>query len=388
MFTRRTATVTMSAPDAACACAITACDEYLPVPTMSRDVKVRPAMVNGVSVMSRPLNSAATHEIDDLDAVAVADERRRERGAPDDHEVVLHRDAPRVDVEPFEKFLHRQRLLEIVGIPVERNAHGRGSENCTLGGMAPGAPTATRFNRREALDRFRRARRRTRALFDLLHPAPHVHKPIALRNPIVFYEGHLPAFPGNTLIKKGLGRPGVDERLETIFARGIDPEQEAAAVARGNPAWPDQDTVRVYADAADAPLEDAIANADVARDDHPPLPAAHAVVAILEHEEMHQETLAYMWHRVRYEWKRKPDHYVTLPPRLRNGARGSHVFVPAGTVTVGTPGEEPFAWDNERPSRRVEVAAFEIDTLNVTNADFMQFVEAGGYRDPRHWRPG
>src|SRR6185503_16152144 len=50
MFTRRTATVTMSAPDASCACAITACDEYLPVPTMSREVNVRPAMTNGVSV--------------------------------------------------------------------------------------------------------------------------------------------------------------------------------------------------------------------------------------------------------------------------------------------------------------------------------------------------
>ena len=54
MFTRRTATVTMSAPDASCACAITACDGYLPVPTMSRDENVRPAMVKGVSVMSNP----------------------------------------------------------------------------------------------------------------------------------------------------------------------------------------------------------------------------------------------------------------------------------------------------------------------------------------------
>src|SRR5258705_10203547 len=105
---------------------------------------------------------AATHEIHDLDAVAVADERRRERGAPDDHQVVLDGNAPRIDVEPFEKFLHGQRLLEIVGIPVERNAHGRGSKNCTLGGMAPGAPPMTPvFNRREALDRFRRTRRRT-----------------------------------------------------------------------------------------------------------------------------------------------------------------------------------------------------------------------------------
>src|SRR5882762_9850319 len=121
--------------------------------------------------------------------------------------------------------------------------------------MLPGIPTApATFDRPAALDRFRRARARTRALFDLLHPSAYFEKPIALRNPVVFYEGHLPAFAVNTLIKKGLERPGIDEHLETIFARGIDPEQEAAAVARGNPAWPDQDTVRAYADAADALL--------------------------------------------------------------------------------------------------------------------------------------
>ena len=50
MFTRRTATVTMSAPDASWPARITACDGYLPVPTMSRDANVRPAMTNGVSV--------------------------------------------------------------------------------------------------------------------------------------------------------------------------------------------------------------------------------------------------------------------------------------------------------------------------------------------------
>ncbi len=256
--------------------------------------------------------------------------------------------------------------------------------------MAPGAssPAAVVFNRREALDRFRRARRRTRALFDLLDPAAYFHKPIALRNPVVFYEGHLPAFAVNTLIKKGLGRPGIDEHLETIFARGIDPEEEAAAVARGNPAWPARDAVRAYADAADALIEEAIAHADVARDDQPLLRHAQAVWAIIEHEEMHQETLAYMWHRVRAEWKIKPAQYVTVPPRLRSGApRPSRALVPPGVVTVGTPDDGQFAWDNERPSRAVEVAGFEIDALNVTNADFMQFVDAGGYREPRYWRP-
>ena len=43
----RTATVTIWVPDAACARAMTACDGYLPLPTISRDENVRPAMVNG-----------------------------------------------------------------------------------------------------------------------------------------------------------------------------------------------------------------------------------------------------------------------------------------------------------------------------------------------------
>jgi formylglycine-generating enzyme required for sulfatase activity len=46
----------------------------------------------------------------------------------------------------------------------------------------------------------------------------------------------------------------------------------------------------------------------------------------------------------------------------------------------------PFAWDNEMPAFSADVAAFTIDVDNVTNADFMAFVEAGGYRDGRWWR--
>ena len=48
--------------------------------------------------------------------------------------------------------------------------------------MASRAPESmTAFNRRDALDRFRRTRARTRAMFDLLDPAAYYHKPIALR---------------------------------------------------------------------------------------------------------------------------------------------------------------------------------------------------------------
>jgi hypothetical protein len=50
MFTRRTATVTISEPEASYAWDMTAYEEYLPVPTMSRDVNVLPAITKGVSV--------------------------------------------------------------------------------------------------------------------------------------------------------------------------------------------------------------------------------------------------------------------------------------------------------------------------------------------------
>jgi iron(II)-dependent oxidoreductase len=249
------------------------------------------------------------------------------------------------------------------------------------------------LDRPAALERFLRTRARTRALFDVLDESVYYDRPIALRNPVVFYEGHLPAFAGNTLIKRALGRPGIDAELETTFARGIDPETEASAVARGNPAWPSREVVAQYAAAADRLIEDAILSEDLERDGDPFLDRAQALWAILEHEDMHQETLAYMWHQVPYAQKRKPGSYFTVPPSLSAGEgllspRAERVTVPAGLSNLGTRDDASiFAWDNERPAHAVDVEAFSIDVHDVTNEAFMAFVHAGGYRNPRWWRP-
>ena len=250
--------------------------------------------------------------------------------------------------------------------------------------------TAPALDRERLLDRFTRIRARTRAMFDLLDDRAYYARPIPLRNPIVFYEGHLPAFAVNTLIRRGLGRSGVDAHLEQIFERGIDPESEATAIARGDPAWPSRDVVRAYAVEADRLIADALASADLDRDDRPLLRRAQAVWTILEHEEMHQETLAYIWHELPVSSKRKPALYTTLPPGAPrvNGTTGAgaQVRIPAGVATLGTDeGVEPFAWDNELPMHRVDVDAFAIDVHNVTNADYLAFVDDGGYGDPRWW---
>jgi formylglycine-generating enzyme required for sulfatase activity len=243
------------------------------------------------------------------------------------------------------------------------------------------------IDRAGVLDRFARMRARTRSLFALVDEAAYYERPIPLRNPIVFYEGHLPAFAVNTLVKKGLGRPGIDEWLEEIFARGIDPATQAAASARGNPAWPSRDTVQQYAAAADSLLIDVITSADLERDDRPLLRRAQALWAILEHEDMHQETLAYMWHQLPYASKRRPPHYVTAPPRLaRGGPAPARARIPAGSVTMGTDlREAPFAWDNELPPHCAAVDAFTIDVHDVTNREYLEFVEAEGVAPPPFW---
>ena len=94
------------------------------------------------------------------------------------------------------------------------------------------------FDPTPALAWYRRNRARSRALFDILTDDAYYSQPIALRHPIVFYEGHLPGFSFNTLVKKALGRPGIDARLEALFARGIDPHESGAAARRNLPHLP------------------------------------------------------------------------------------------------------------------------------------------------------
>jgi ergothioneine biosynthesis protein EgtB len=238
---------------------------------------------------------------------------------------------------------------------------------------------------REALASWhRRNRERSDALFDSVRPEAYEARPIALRNPICFYEGHLSAFAVNTLLKRGLGDPGIDPDFEILFERGIDPE-DASQVSSGGSPWPSRIQIRSYAAAADRAILDAFANRDIESEDNPHLVRGLAAYTILEHEPMHQETLSYIWHRLAYDQKVRPAGLAAPttgvePPTPRS------VRIPAGSATLGAdPESVAFAWDNELPAHRVDVDAFSMDVYSVTNRDFLEFVEAGGYADPELW---
>ena len=49
--------------------------------------------------------------------------------------------------------------------------------------------------------------------------------------------------------------------------------------------------------------------------------------------------------------------------------------------------ELDFGWDNEFSAITVDVPAFDIDSLPVTNGEFFEFVESGSYDEERFWLP-
>ena len=245
-------------------------------------------------------------------------------------------------------------------------------------------------SRIQLVDWYCRNRARSRGFFDVIDPAVYYTRPIALRNPIVFYEGHLPAFSVIAFLKRGLRVGGVDERLEQLFARGIDPESEQTAVPRSGAAteWPARADVLSFADRADAAILEALeqlpADVTTLRHDARDVSIVEGLFTALEHEAMHQETLLYMWRRLPYGDKRKPD-------RVRYEIGGSPpayetIAIPSGRATLGARREDLlFGWDNEFEELAVDVPAFDIDKHCVTNADFYEFLADGGYDRGELW---
>jgi ergothioneine biosynthesis protein EgtB len=104
---------------------------------------------------------------------------------------------------------------------------------------------------------------------------------------------------------------------------------------------------------------------------------------VVEHELMHHETLLYMLQELPAAAKRAPAAAALDEPPA--AARPARVRIPAGCVRLGAPRDGRFRWDNEHGPHTVDLPAFDIDALPVSNRDFHAFVEDGGYAEPRLW---
>jgi ergothioneine biosynthesis protein EgtB len=224
-----------------------------------------------------------------------------------------------------------------------------------------------------ALAQLKNAWERSDQIFEVLAPEAVLARPIPLRQPFLFYIGHLPAFAWNHLWRRAAGRPPVNADFDTLFERGIDPPDDADGPADEAEAWPTLDEVIAYRDHVRAALPEILGDARV----------REVLPLVLEHELMHHETLLYIVQQLPADQKTAPPglpETPTAPARERAPAP-----VPAGTVVLGAARNGRFRWDNEFPEHVVEVPAFQIDTVPVTNQEFREFVTGGGYDDRRLW---
>ena len=217
---------------------------------------------------------------------------------------------------------------------------------------------------------------RSDRLLSMLADDAWLELPIRLRQPFLFYLGHLPAFAWNQLGRGLLRLASFTPSFDTLFERGIDPVGVDSYVPQAS--WPPRTAVLDYRDRVRDTLSATLADA--------PAHGEAVLSMVVEHEWMHQETLLYMAQELDHSLKRRPADWPEPPaPRARE-PQGA-VEVPEGEAVLGVPkGAAAFGWDNEFGECRVRVPAFRIDRLPVTNADWLEFVAAGGYAEPRLWR--
>jgi formylglycine-generating enzyme required for sulfatase activity len=231
---------------------------------------------------------------------------------------------------------------------------------------------------------YRENRRRSEDLFDMVSPEAYASRPIPLRHPVRFYEGHIPAFSFITLVKDAVGQAAIDDDMERLFYRGIDPASADAAAKSAPVSWPERADVQALTQRWDAAVLDILRKADADPASVSPR-VKEAIYTILEHEPMHHETLLYMYQRIPVQQKRLPAG-DPRPTSADGAVRQARIRVPAGRVTLGAvPENVEFGWDNEFRELAVEVAAFDVDALPVTNAEYLEFVEQGGGAIPSFW---
>lgn len=104
---------------------------------------------------------------------------------------------------------------------------------------------------------------------------------------------------------------------------------------------------------------------------------------VAQHEHQHDETM-FATHHLRSG----PPLLAAAPTPPGRPVPADAVLVPAGPFLLGAdPAVEPWALDNELPQHEVDVPAFRIARVPVTNGEWLAFVAAGGYDDPRWWTP-
>jgi iron(II)-dependent oxidoreductase len=201
-----------------------------------------------------------------------------------------------------------------------------------------------------------------------------VHNP--LMSPLDWDLGHIAAFEDLWLCQRAAGLRPLRADLAEVYDATETPRD-----SRGDLPYLRVADARSFMDEVRERVLDVLESADLS--DHGDELNGRGFVwdMLIAHEQQHNETML--------QTLRLAEPGVYSPPRAielpATGSPGDETLeVPAGPFLMGA-ASDGFAYDNERPRHEVELPAFEIDRVPVTNDAYMGFVEDGGYHRREWW---
>lgn len=233
-------------------------------------------------------------------------------------------------------------------------------------------------------DYFKQTFDRYESLFETLNSDEAFYlKPIPLRHPLIFYFGHTATFFVNKMLLAGLITQRINPKFESMFAVGVD-EMSWDDLDDAHYDWPDVEDVRAYRRQVRETVQRVIATAPLR------LPIGWdspwwAILMGIEHEQIHLETSSVLIRQQRLDLVRPRPQW--RPFSLGGAApENSLVHIPAGKVVLGRDFTDPvYGWDNEYGHHEAEIDDFKASKYLVSNGEFLEFVEAGGYEDDAWW---
>ncbi len=205
-----------------------------------------------------------------------------------------------------------------------------------------------------------------------------------LRHPLIFYYGHTAVFFINKLNVANLIDHRVNPQLESSLAIGVD-EMSWDDLNDGEYDWPTPATVKAYRDQVRATVDEYIQTCDIN------LPIGWEdplwiVMMGIEHERIHLETSSVLIRELPLEHVKA--HPLWSRICQESGAAPANQLLPVsgGQVNIGKSRDDAlYGWDVEYGRLDTEVADFNAGQFLVSNAEFLEFMESGGYEKKQYW---
>ena len=243
--------------------------------------------------------------------------------------------------------------------------------------------TPARATSRDLITALGDARRQELELLDIIPDAQMLGKKAHFLEPPLWEMGHVGWFQEYWILRQF-------DRAESILpgADGIYDSFNVSYKRRWDHAFPSRRETQAY-------ISEVLARSAGRLEFREPTAAeAYFYSLATLHEDMHTENLTLILHTLGYP--RPPlsllDPVAASPP-IDPSYQPHDVAIPGGTFLLGASPGESFVFDNEKWAHPVEVAPFRIASTPVTNAQFVGFVEDGGYcrralwsRDGAYWR--